>query len=188
MTEIKIIHEGPIVKRKDAIEQGLKKFFTGNPCKYGHIDERYVSKGGCVTCVKHKARQHAINNPEMAIMRTKRYREKTYTGKARQSCIEWAKKNPDKIAEYRRNRRAKIAQAEGFHTKDDVFAILERQKWKCVECKKSLKKSYHVDHIMPIALGGSNWPKNLQCLCQLCNNRKHAKHPVDWAKENGRLL
>ena len=188
MTDIKVIYKGPIVKRKDAIEQGTNKFFTGLACIYGHIDQRYVSKSGCVTCVKLKAKLHAINNPEMAKQRYRRYKEKTYNGISRPSATEWARKNPEKIAEYRRNRRAKIANADGYHTKDDILKILERQKFKCNNCRVSLRKGYHVDHVMPIALGGSNWPKNLQCLCQLCNNKKHAKHPIDWAKENGRLV
>lgn len=188
MTEIQIIYTGPIVKMTDAIAAGDNKFFTGNPCIYNHIDQRYVSKGGCVTCVILKSRKHALNNPEMAKARTKRYRSKIYTGKSRPSTLLWAINNKDKIAEYRRNRRAKIAMADGSHTKDDVLSILYMQKWKCMNCSKSIKKGYHVDHIIPIARGGSNWKSNIQCLCQLCNNKKHAKDPIDWARENGRLI
>lgn len=82
--------------------------------------------------------------------------------------------------------------AEGSHTGKDVQAIFQNQRGLCANCKKKLFKSgakkYHVDHVIPLAKGGSNWPSNLQCLCPTCNMRKGAKDPLDWAKENGRLL
>ena len=41
-----------IISRDEAIAKGLKKYFTGIPCKYGHIAERRIGhRGGeCVTC------------------------------------------------------------------------------------------------------------------------------------------
>ena len=41
-----------IITRKEAKEQGLKKYFTGKPCPRGHISERYMS-GRCVACSKY---------------------------------------------------------------------------------------------------------------------------------------
>lgn len=40
-----------IISRANAIAQGLKKYFTGTPCKRGHVSEYYVS-GGCIECRK----------------------------------------------------------------------------------------------------------------------------------------
>jgi len=45
-----------IVSRAEALELGLKRYYTGKPCKHGHVAERYVSgkakgKGGCVECL-----------------------------------------------------------------------------------------------------------------------------------------
>ena len=104
----------------------------------------------------------------------------------------WVAANPDKRAVSDRNRRALKRNAEGKHTADDVRAIFTAQRGLCANCQtklfKSGKKKYHVDHIMPLVLGGSNWPSNLQCLCSACNLSKHAKDPIKWAKENGRLI
>lgn len=40
-----------LISRESAWQAGLTKFFTGKPCKKGHICERYVSNGGCVFCM-----------------------------------------------------------------------------------------------------------------------------------------
>ena len=100
--------------------------------------------------------------------------------------------NQEKIVTKNRNRRAMKSKAEGRHAAADIRAIFSAQSGLCANCQtklfKSGKQKYHVDHIMPLALGGSNWPTNLQCLCPSCNLSKGAKHPDDWAKQQGRLL
>ena len=40
-----------IISRKEALEQGLKRYFTGKTCKHGHVSERYI-KGSCCECSK----------------------------------------------------------------------------------------------------------------------------------------
>lgn len=39
-----------IITRKEAHEKGLKKFFTGKPCKHGHTVQRRVNSGACINC------------------------------------------------------------------------------------------------------------------------------------------
>jgi hypothetical protein len=39
-----------VVSRKAAIADGLKFFFTGDPCRKGHVTDRYVSTGKCTVC------------------------------------------------------------------------------------------------------------------------------------------
>lgn len=41
-----------IISREDARQQGLTKYFTGIPCKNGHIGSRYVKTGQCCECRK----------------------------------------------------------------------------------------------------------------------------------------
>lgn len=40
-----------ILSRKQAHSLGLRKYFSGVPCKQGHIAERYVTTNGCVACL-----------------------------------------------------------------------------------------------------------------------------------------
>lgn len=104
----------------------------------------------------------------------------------------WQKDNPEKVAAISRKRRAKKLNSEGSHTAADVKAIFESQRGLCATCSTKLIKSgknrYHVDHIQPLAKGGTNDKYNLQCLCPGCNQRKSAKDPFAWAKDNGKLL
>lgn len=36
--------------RKQAEKEGKKRYFTGFPCKHGHLAERYTNNGACVVC------------------------------------------------------------------------------------------------------------------------------------------
>jgi len=40
-----------ILKRSEADEAGLDKYFTGKPCIRGHFSHRYTSSGACSQCV-----------------------------------------------------------------------------------------------------------------------------------------
>lgn len=55
------------------------------------------------------------------------------------------------------------------------LAILERDKWQCRECSKSIKgRNAHVHHKLPRALGGLDVDENLIALCSACHATKHA--------------
>lgn len=41
-----------IITRKEGREQGLVRYFTGEPCIHGHMDERTTSNGICRSCAK----------------------------------------------------------------------------------------------------------------------------------------
>jgi hypothetical protein len=53
-----------IISRKDAIAAGLSRYFTGEPCKHGHMAERRLS-GHCIPCRDAAAREkHSGMPPE----------------------------------------------------------------------------------------------------------------------------
>jgi hypothetical protein len=41
-----------IISRAEAHAQGRTHFYNGNPCRRGHVAQRFVSTGGCVECGK----------------------------------------------------------------------------------------------------------------------------------------
>lgn len=221
-----------IISKADALRIGLKYYFTGKPCKHGHVSIRRVDGSDCWECTKIRATERQIIHSEKVrsykaewheknkykIKQQKRqYREKNkaqiasaktkYYEKNRDSILEkvrkwylenqhaakertraWRNSNPDKAKTLDANKKAKRRGAEGKHCRKDIAKLENLQKWKCANCACCIKNGYHVDHIMPIALGGTNWPYNLQLLCPSCNMRKNAKHPLVWAAQNGRLL
>lgn len=104
----------------------------------------------------------------------------------------WRDRNKDRVSASKRNRRAALRCATGTHSGKDIEILVSRQKRRCANCLCSLdrigKSNVHVDHIQPIANGGSNDKYNLQILCKSCNLSKGSIDPGLWAKKNGRLL
>lgn len=97
--------------------------------------------------------------------------------------------NPEKYRTVERRRRAQKHGSNGTHTAADLSEILAAQGNRCAYCRANLKRvKKHVDHIKPLALGGSNGRENLQYLCAPCNQSKSAKDPVDYAKSIGLLI
>lgn len=66
--------------------------------------------------------------------------------------------------------------------------LFRLQRGKCACCKKPLGSDYHLDHIMPLALGGVNEDSNIQLLRAKCNMQKHTVHPVEFMQQRGFLL
>lgn len=226
---------GPIVTREQAIEQGLTRFFTGIPCRRGHLSQRRTVNHACTECEWKKrcrdarnAASRAAYDPENARAYYQGRREELLANakaryyadpeahKARVKARKLAK--PDKVratnqAWYAantalckqrandhaaahpeakrsrgRNYRARFRGAEGSHTGDDIKALYTKQCGRCVYCNVKLGDSYHVDHIVPLIKGGSNWPSNLQLTCVKCNNTKRATDPIEFARRLGKLL
>ena len=62
-----------LIIRQEAISKGLKHYFTGKPCKRGHVDRRLVSNYGCLTCALEHERRYRKENPEKARAKWRRY-------------------------------------------------------------------------------------------------------------------
>lgn len=60
--------------------------------------------------------------------------------------------------------------------------LYEQQKGLCACCGAPLGDKYHLDHIMPLALGGANEDSNMQLLTPRCNLQKNAKHPQEYMR------
>lgn len=166
-----------------------REYRAENPDKAAASDRKYreANRAKCVA----KSRAWQKRNPELVAATGRAYRSANAEriSKVKRS---YEIENPDKIAAKQRKRRALKLGAAGSHTAADVKDIFESQRGLCATCSvkliKSGKNRYHVDHIKPLSRGGSDDKYNLQCLCPTCNLRKNAKDPIDWAKENGKLL
>lgn len=120
-----------IIDRKSARDSGLTRYFTGKPCKHGHVDERLVSNGLCAECLRAWKRdnRHAVNaaqrvhrakNPEQ----WRSYKKKAYLAdpeKFRAEARERARKNADRQREnarrYAKENREHVARRKKEYNK-----------------------------------------------------------------------
>lgn len=136
------------------------------------------------------AKQYRQKNYNEVLRRNRQYR-KDRPDKAREMVERYREKHPEVRKTAGQNRSARKRGATGTHTTADIKAIWDRQGERCAvpDCIHPIaaegKSRYHVDHIMPLILGGSNGPSNLQILCRHHNVTKHALHPDVWAKRIG---
>lgn len=107
---------------------------------------------------------------------------------ARARSARWAKLHPEPRRIAQQNRRAKKVASGGVLSKGLSAKLFILQKGMCPCCKLPLGDDYHLDHRMPLALGGANTDDNMQLLRAICNLQKKAKHPVDFMQERGFLL
>lgn len=155
-----------------AFDVGSMYYFNGLPCKHGHVSKRYARTKICFECSREYKREAYRADPE----------------KMRRIAREYGARNPAPRRINAKNQKAKRRSAEGTFSRGDVDRIFDAQKRKCAVCKVSIGKIYHVDHIVPIAKGGTNWPRNIQLLCPSCNMAKSAKDPVEFMRSKGMLL
>ena len=160
------------LKNPKKISEQRKKWAAKNPGRDQANRRKYLS------IPENKARAAAIHK-EWKAKNMDRYLEK---------CNEWLKNNPEFSQRKSNIRRARKKGADGSFTKEDIADMHIKQKRKCAICKCSIKDSYHIDHIIPLFRGGSNYRKNLQLTCQTCNLKKGHKDPIDFMREKGFLI
>ena len=142
----------PLVSRKEALEKGLPTYFTGKPCKHGHVSERYASNCGCCEC---EALRHTENR-EADCERHKKYYEEN-----REATLErqrkYYKNNLEKDREKNARRRAaKLQRTPEWADREAIKEIY-------YNCPQGM----HVDHIIPLqgeTVSGLHVPENLQYL------------------------
>jgi hypothetical protein len=87
--------------RDAARDAGLTRFFTGLPCKHGHIAERMVNNGACVTCVYERNETFDAAHPERRPI-YKRRSDARNVKRVRANREAWKNANPEKYAAIQR--------------------------------------------------------------------------------------
>jgi len=101
----------------------------------------------------------------------------------------WSAENSEKRRINEHTRRARKREITGKLSTSISEKLFKLQQGKCAcGCKQPLGDGFHLDHIMPLALGGSNTDDNVQLLTATCNQQKHKKHPIDFMQQRGFLL
>ena len=92
-------------------------------------------------------------------------------------------RNPEYVAEKLRRRQERIASAPGgvFDPKRSEYqARVALYGGRCAYCRK--RPAAVLDHAIPVARGGSNWPANIYPACVPCNSSKGARTLLEWRR------
>lgn len=173
----------------EAKRRGLKYYFTGEPCKNGHVSKRYIS-GNCVECKSMQMKEYnkkyvKANRDKVAAYHKKYYEDNKDSLLAYRSTHgkQWRKDNPMEARARSANRLAALNGCEGELLAPELEMIYKEQGGKCGGCYVELTEGFHLDHIEPLALGGSNTPDNIQFLCAPCNCSKRHTPAREWIKK-----
>ena len=107
--------------------------------------------------------------------KTREYSLKWYYGnhtKALNDNKIWARENPDKVRVKRYRRKTRKTKAGGSFTATEWKQLCNQYNNRCLKCGE--KKKLTVDHVIPIAMGGTSDINNIQPLCGPCNSSKGA--------------
>lgn len=82
----------------------------------------------------------------------------------------------------------KVKKPKDYYTDPERrLEILKRDKYRCAYCRVQLdKKSYQIDHMVPMSRGGTNVRENLTACCEACNYKKLDKDVMEFLKQNYR--
>lgn len=183
--------------RAEAKKTGSKYYFTGQPCKHGHIAPR-KTKGACVECLKvewekgnvARAEYFAEYNRSEAGQAAKQsyYARNKETVKARAQArpleektrhkLAHKKENPDYYKELTNARRRRFRQATPkWLTPEQKLEI--RLKYRlAIELSRRLGVPHAVDHIIPLQgeeVCGLHVPWNMEVITQEQNLKKSNK-------------
>ncbi|HEY1035521.1 MAG TPA: hypothetical protein VGE09_11130 [Pseudoxanthomonas sp.] len=169
-----------IISRADARAAGLSLYFTGQPCKRGHVASRFVRDAQCRECRSilnaafhtrtrdHQLARMARNNAASRERIRATIRDRYYT-------------HPESFARAHAKRRGSIA-SSGL---DDfsVFVIAEAAD----ACRRRAAMTgieWHVDHMVPLSRGGAHAWHNVQVIPAWLNrwkrNRLVLTQPGEW--------
>ena len=185
------MNDRTIMSWSQARDAGLRKYFTGKPCKNGHIAELHIS-GACSECKKEGYQRWLLRNPGRANELHRNYVaaskeeylkiSQNYKNENRERCREtaraWKKQNPESrrmlAAKWRRANPGKVAAS-------NLARKFRRTKatplWADMDVIKQFyiraaAAGMHVDHIIPLNganVCGLHVENNLQLLTPMAN-------------------
>lgn len=176
---------------------GQKKYNNNEPCKEGHLSDRWVRSRGCIECERLRALAYKQVNRESLLPKKRAYAKvrnethkdvvraiakKVYDSRSDEQkkrsaelAKNWRLRNKGKVLSWTRSRQlAKIQRTPAWLTEFDKLKI---------ECYYSIaamltrvnEEPWHVDHVLPLrgkTVSGLHVPNNLQLLRGKENSRK----------------
>lgn len=130
-----------IISRKEAREQGLEFYFTGESCIRGHYSKRSVNNGNCLEC---RVAYRKENSDKI------RKQKKEYRIKNKEKRKKYEENNKEKIKqasrEYYQKNKARLKEKQRIYYINNRDKVLEYQSWYYQENQDKIKeysKEYH---------------------------------------------
>ena len=161
-------------ERKQAMLDRKPTYFTGKPCKYGHIAERRTAKAECIACETER------NNSSLRKEYMASYAEKQRE-KLQEIATRWQKNNKGKVnANTAFNHSAKMLRTPKW------LSPFEKLHIKCLYQVAAMRSkhseiAWDVDHIVPLkgkTVTGLHTPWNLQILTATQNISKGNRYEI----------
>ena len=170
--------------RSEAKERGLKRYFTGNMCKHGHVVERFVSDGSCVACRYRQISDWRSNpeNQEKSRRYWARYKVQNYSqvlaagrvydrnkrdkSKKKQQYQKWLNKNPNYRTIYNTKRKKTIK----VKAREILYNAVKRgdlKRLSCEICKAKKTEAHHKNY---------NRPLEVKWLCRKHHSEEHRRY------------
>ena len=184
-----------VIDRKTARAKSLLRYFSGKPCKHGHLDERLVSNGTCCECNRNHVAKWQKANPHKAAANQAKWVEKNPGLAAKRSKV-WYRNNttrhsatmqkyfasrPHLRASMSSRQRAKQFErtprwlsADDWWWIDEVYAL-------AIARAKLTGLAWHVDHVLPLRgrkVSGLHVPWNLRVIPAIDNLKKGNRYAV----------
>lgn len=139
--------ERPIIlKRSDAKAAGSKLYFTGKPCRNGHVALRRTDNGSCDECgrISSASRQRALWASQPEVMREKDKRRDP--AKRRTSTKAWRAANPSNVKawarkHYEKNTEVLLEKSRARHHADRDAAAASNRRWRAANPEQNRRNS-----------------------------------------------
>ena len=158
--------------QSEALRQGVTYYFTGKPCKHGHLSERFAKNKNCRECLR--------------IRNRKRTKKDYWIGYGDEQYKERKRRNAKKYYSTRAHKRA-VRQRRFFEKASRVATPRGATELRRLRLEAQLLSidtgvKHEVDHIIPLIHDlccGLTVPANCQILTKAANRKKARRFDQD---------
>ena len=160
----------------EARRLGVTYYYTGKPCKHGHVCERFASSKACKQCVYERNRERTVKEDYWID-----YGDEAYKERKREASRRYYQRNKARWDKMFVKRRKQEKLSKRAATDRDKQALKRMRLEAQIRTIDSGVK-HEVDHVIPLIhpkVCGLTTKHNLQVLTKAANRRKGARFDQD---------